>query len=148
MVANRLLMGGVLRSLLALRWAALALLLLASPAVADSDNESAELVEPKMEDAFADLIIEPDSSGGYNVTSPEASQFDTWQPLVDDKSSHVFCEDDLHEKDDLLVFDYFRHVGFRHSSTHGRHVGRGIPMEGSSWLNGRRGGGMKRNSGP
>jgi hypothetical protein len=28
-----------------------------------------------------------------------------------------------------------RHIGFRHSSTHGRNVGKGIPLEGTSWLN-------------
>lgn len=32
-------------------------------------------------------------------------------------------------------FDFFRDLGFRHSSTHGRYTGRGIPRERSSWLN-------------
>lgn len=32
-------------------------------------------------------------------------------------------------------FDFLRDWGFRHSSTHGRHAGRGVPLERSSWLN-------------
>ena len=32
-------------------------------------------------------------------------------------------------------FDGLRHLGFRHSSTSGRHVGKGLPLERSSWLN-------------
>ncbi|QDS98361.1 outer membrane beta-barrel protein [Adhaeretor mobilis] len=32
-------------------------------------------------------------------------------------------------------FDVLRDLGFRHSSTHGRHIGRGVPLERSSWLN-------------
>lgn len=35
----------------------------------------------------------------------------------------------------LVPFDWVRHFGFRHSSTHGRHVDRGIPLERTSWLN-------------
>jgi hypothetical protein len=34
-----------------------------------------------------------------------------------------------------LPFDWVRVLGFRHSSTHGPHVGRGLPLERSSWLN-------------
>ncbi len=35
----------------------------------------------------------------------------------------------------LRPFDWVRHFGFRHSSTHGRNVGRGIPLKGASWRN-------------
>ncbi|MEM9186616.1 MAG: outer membrane beta-barrel protein [Planctomycetota bacterium] len=36
---------------------------------------------------------------------------------------------------DLLPFDWVRHVGFRHSSTDGRHIGKGLPLHGTSWMN-------------
>ena len=32
-------------------------------------------------------------------------------------------------------FDFLRDWGFRHSSTHGRHVGLGLPLDRTSWLN-------------
>ncbi len=55
----------------------------------------------------------------------ESASFDNWQPIFEETS----------EEPCLLPFDYVRHFGFRHSSTHGRHVGRGIPLEGTSWKN-------------
>ncbi len=36
---------------------------------------------------------------------------------------------------DLLPFDWVRHVGFRHSSTDGRHIGKGLPLHKTSWMN-------------
>ncbi|MCA9257859.1 MAG: hypothetical protein KDA61_01610 [Planctomycetales bacterium] len=50
----------------------------------------------------------------------------------------VGCEsgyDDDFAPAPLVPFDWVRHFGFRHSSTHGRHVGRGLPLEKTSWLN-------------
>ncbi len=65
---------------------------------------------------------------------PEAAQFDSWDPIVEDDScDSMYCAP--HERPRLTPFDWVRHLGFRHSSTHGRHVGRGLPLEGSSWLN-------------
>ncbi len=62
--------------------------------------------------------------------SPDAAAFDTWDSLVDEDDSTVYWDDPR-----LKPFDWVRHMGFRHSSTHGRHIGRGLPLEGTSWRN-------------
>ncbi len=81
-----------------------------------------ESIEP-----VADLYVETDS-GACDFCAPEAAQFDTWESLTDDSANYW-------QQEDLLPFDWVRHFGFRHSSTHGRNVGRGIPLKGTSWLN-------------
>lgn len=60
--------------------------------------------------------------------NPEAAKFDQWEGLIDESSTQMV-------EQELLPFDWLRHIGFRHSSTHGRNVGRGIPLKGTSWLN-------------
>ncbi|MEQ8835411.1 MAG: hypothetical protein RID07_01250 [Lacipirellulaceae bacterium] len=47
-------------------------------------------------------------------------------------------DDELYMQYDAALwrpFDLLRDFGFRHSATHGRHVGRGVPLERTSWLN-------------
>jgi hypothetical protein len=65
----------------------------------------------------------------YSLLDPEAAKFDRWEPLADEEMR-------LHW--DLPEFNPARwcyDLGFRHSSTHGRNVGRGIPLTHSSWRN-------------
>ena len=63
------------------------------------------------------------------VDDPEAAAFDQWESLVDDESRMHW------DQKDLKPMDWIRHFGFRHSSTHGPHVGRGLPMKGTSVMN-------------
>jgi hypothetical protein len=62
------------------------------------------------------------------VISPESAKFDQWEGVCDESDLTMGQEE-------LLPFDWARHFGFRHSSTSGRNVGKGIPLEGASWLN-------------
>lgn len=59
----------------------------------------------------------------------EHAKFGTWESVFDCPA------EDCIEEQDLLPYDWVRHFGFRHSSSHGRHVGRGLPLEGTSWKN-------------
>jgi hypothetical protein len=65
--------------------------------------------------------------------SREAAEFDEWEPLVDEET----IEDNTVKWTDpsLKTVDWMRHFGLRHSSSDGRYIGRGLPLEGSSWLN-------------
>ena len=54
----------------------------------------------------------------------------SWETIVDESAAHMHTP-----THDLLPFDWFRHFGFRHSSTHGRNIGKGLPLKGTSWLN-------------
>jgi hypothetical protein len=65
--------------------------------------------------------------------SPEAAQFDEWETIVE----HEPLTDNTVKWNDPSVktIDWLRHFGLRHSSSEGRHIGRGVPLEGSSWLN-------------
>ena len=80
-----------------------------------------------------------DDPGEFGMTEQEfydssSAEFDSWEPLVeDDHCDGMYCPPP--ESAELTPFDWVRHLGFRHSSTHGRHIGRGLPLEGSSWLN-------------
>lgn len=71
--------------------------------------------------------------GASEFYSREAAEFDQWEPLVE----HEPLEDNRVKWHDPSVktIDWLRHFGFRHSSTDGRYIGRGNPLEGSSWLN-------------
>ncbi len=60
---------------------------------------------------------------------PDSAAFDSWES-VDAGQEEVFWDDPR-----LKPFDWVRHMGFRHSSTHGRHIGRGLPLEKTSWRN-------------
>lgn len=79
------------------------------------------------DEAFAELHAEP-AGGGTDFTSSETAKFDEWENVCDDSCLR------MHDKD-LLPFDWIRHFGFKHSSTQGRNVGKGVPLEGTSWLN-------------
>lgn len=59
-----------------------------------------------------------------------AAEFDSWESVAPYEGEEVYWDDPA-----LKPFDWVRHMGFRHSSTHGRHIGRGLPMEGTSWKN-------------
>ncbi|MAT70934.1 MAG: hypothetical protein CMJ58_15590 [Planctomycetaceae bacterium] len=69
-------------------------------------------------------------SGSTNLLDPAAASFDGWQPILGNDSE---CLD--WDASGWRPMDRVRQFGFRHSSTHGRHVGRGLPLERSSWLN-------------
>ncbi len=79
------------------------------------------------DEAFADLEAQVSESQS-EFCSPDAAQFDQWEDLVEESPAMM-------SKQELSPFDWVRHIGFRHSSSHGRNVGKGVPMEGSSWLN-------------
>lgn len=64
------------------------------------------------------------------VAGANAADFDEWETIVPEGSHGMY-----HEGPELRPFDWVRHMGFRHSSTHGPHVGRGLPLEGTSWMN-------------
>ncbi len=75
---------------------------------------------------FADI-----ESGDCESCDPDAAAFDSWEEVVgEDHGLQVTWDDER-----LKPFDWVRHLGFRHSSTHGRHIGRGLPLEGTSWKN-------------
>lgn len=84
------------------------------------------------DDVFAESFADA-KFGDSEATDPDAAAFDKWESVIDDDDEDlgkVYWNDPA-----LTPFDYVRHFGFRHSSTHGRHVGRGLPMEGTSWKN-------------
>jgi hypothetical protein len=69
---------------------------------------------------------------------PSAAEFGEWEPLVEPRRSPndpppFSIEEPAH--DDLRPFDWMRHWGFHHSSTEGPFLDRGLPLEGTSWLN-------------
>ena len=63
------------------------------------------------------------------LLDPEAAKFDTWKPLADEEMRFHLELPECHPS------HWFYDLGFRHSSTHGRNVGRGIPLTHSSWRN-------------
>jgi hypothetical protein len=68
-----------------------------------------------------------------NVGSPNAAEFDEWQDIVGED-----CEPDntaIWHDPSVKTIDWMRHFGLRHSSSDGRYIGRGVPLEGTSWLN-------------
>jgi len=86
------------------------------------------------DDAMATPFAGAESFAGAGLADCEscdadAAAFDQWESIVPDRDEVTW--DDPR----LKPFDWVRHMGFRHSSTHGRHIGRGLPMEGTSWLN-------------
>ncbi len=115
--------------------ASLALIvLLALPVKAEAPLEEGVLLEARADEIRPlDLRLEmkPEETSGQekSILDPEAAKFDTWKPLASEEMR-------LHW--DLPDFDpscWFHDLGFRHSSTHGRNVGRGVPLTHSSWRN-------------
>lgn len=90
------------------------------------------------QDPFADDRHQNVSSFDFkldegNVSSPEAAEFDQWQDIVEQD-----CEPDntaVWHDPSVKTVDWMRHFGLRHSSSDGRYIGRGVPLEGTSWLN-------------
>ena len=94
----------------------------------DSAEALAELdTQVTADEAFDDLEAQV-TADESEVLSPDAAEFDEWEGLMDHSPSMM-------SKQELAPFDWMRHIGFRHSSSHGRTVGKGVPLEGSSWLN-------------
>jgi hypothetical protein len=63
------------------------------------------------------------------LMDPEAAKFDTWESLASEEMQ-------LHwDLPNFSPIACFHDIGFRHSSTHGRNIGRGIPLTHSSWSN-------------
>ena len=73
---------------------------------------------------------EPFEGTEFGTSETEAIAYEHWDGLSSSDESRVYWDDPA-----LKPFDWVRHFGYRHSSTHGRHVGRGLPMEGTSWRN-------------
>ena len=85
---------------------------------------SAALAQPPMS------VFDDPELADCELCDPEAAAFGEWEGIVEDDGSTVYWHDPA-----LKPFDWVRHFGFRHSSTHGRHIGRGLPLEGTSWKN-------------
>ena len=125
MVAERLFSFACSRTVGALRAVVLTVVLVA---VLDSGTFAQELeFANEAYEVFAELDAEvlADES---DIFSSEAAKFDQWEGLIDRSPAQM-------TEQELLPFDWVRHFGFKHSSTHGRNVGRGIPLKGTSWLN-------------
>jgi len=78
------------------------------------------------EEPFAEI-----ETADCEACDPEAAAFDSWESVVVEQDDSVVYWNDPA----LKPFDWVRHFGFKHSSTHARHVGRGLPLEGTSWMN-------------
>ncbi|WP_146451330.1 outer membrane beta-barrel protein [Bythopirellula polymerisocia] len=68
------------------------------------------------------------------VMSSDAAKFDKWESIFEENEG---AEEDTASWNDPTVktIDWMRCFGFRHSSSSGRHTHKGIPLEGTSWLN-------------
>ena len=95
-----------------------------SPPLAAQEMEFAS----QADEAFADLHM--NVGGECDVCDSGAAEFGQWEDIVDESAHHMHISDK-----ELLPFDWFRHFGFRHSSTHGRNIGKGLPLQRTSWLN-------------
>ncbi len=75
-----------------------------------------------------------DDSAESEVLSPDAAKFDQWESLFEENDVAV---DNTARWNDPSVktIDWMRHFGFRHSSSEGRYAHKGVPLEGTSWLN-------------
>ena len=60
---------------------------------------------------------------------PEAAKFDSWQSLADEELSFSW------DSPLWRPSTWFHKLGFRHSSTYGRNVGKGVPLQHASWSN-------------
>jgi hypothetical protein len=87
-------------------------------------------------------LIEPDQPAFTAPMAPAAPEFaepltaplEDWQQALEGDTT-VAGNVPLEEKPPLRPFDWIHHWGFHHSSTEGRFLDRGLPMERSSWLN-------------
>ena len=83
------------------------------------------------DEIFAEPFASEGGPGDCESCDSEAAAFDSWEEVVGEDHGLEVTWDDPR----LKPFDWVRHMGFRHSSTHGRHIGRGLPLEGTSWKN-------------
>jgi len=115
------------------RWIALVLVVaLAAPACGQQPEESIDSPPPEFAGRSIDAPASRNADSGpqdKDFLDPDAAKFDAWESIVGEDS--VECED----KPPLRPFDWMRHWGFHHSSTEGRYIDRGVPLEYSSWLN-------------
>jgi hypothetical protein len=90
------------------------------------------LAQQEMSVLKDDLFLEPFANveaEDSEFCDPAQAEFGHWESLFEEPSDEACCGPAL------KPFDWVRHFGFRHSSTHGRHVGCGLPLEGTSWMN-------------
>ena len=61
------------------------------------------------------------------------ADFDKWENIIEEED----CEEEtaIWHDPSVKTVDWMRHFGLRHSSSDGRYIGRGVPLEGTSWLN-------------
>lgn len=132
---------------------ACALLGAAAPEARALDIDKTSTEEPPSVDMPVDSVgptlLDTDQPAFMAPTAPDAPTFaepltaplDDWQPPLDDwqppleGDTTVAGSVPLEEKPPLRPFDWIHHWGFHHSSTEGRFLDRGLPMERSSWLN-------------
>lgn len=131
------------------RVAACALALMALDARGQGANEPLADEPPAVEapaDDAGPALMEKEQPAFMAPTAPDAPEFarplaesltaplDDWQqPLEGDTT--VAGNVPVEDKPPLRPFDWIHHWGFHHSSTEGRFLDRGLPMERSSWLN-------------
>ena len=85
------------------------------------------------DELFTDLQTD-DSGEACEACTSDAAKFDQWESLFEEEPSEQWSPSIL-RLEEWRPFDSIRALGFRHSSTDGRHTDRGNPMEGTSWLN-------------
>lgn len=92
-----------------------------------AEKETAETFAQKFEDATEEQLSD-------SALDKDAARFDSWEPLLEEQGLE---QDNTVPWNDPSVkpIDWARHFGFRHSSSDGRYSGKGLPMEGTSWLN-------------
>ena len=99
-------------------------------------QNSADPFEDRVEAAFADLSAESpltETTAQLDRAQFEQAQSNPWGNVVEAQG----LEDNTVPWNDPAVkpIDWVRHFGFKHSSSHGRYSGKGLPLEGTSWLN-------------
>ena len=124
MAANRLPLFARMR-IAASRCALATMLVVIAPAMWAEELHFMQEADTVFEDLYTDA-----EGGACEFCDPEAAQFDEWETIVEATPSGKF-----YPHHELLPFDWLRHFCLRHSSSHGRNVGKGIPLKGTSWLN-------------
>jgi len=96
----------------------------------DDDVFAESPTEPEAEASdWGDAAEVGEVGGAGEYYDAQDAAFDSWQSVFDTPSEAPW------DGSELRPFDWVRYLGFRHSSSHGRHVGRGLPLEGTSWRN-------------
>lgn len=74
-----------------------------------------------------------DDEEDHEFVSPDAAAFGKWEPIVESEPMGTTMA--KWNDPSVKPIDWLRHFGFHHSSTEGRYTGKGVPLEGTSWLN-------------